>query len=179
VPAPAERSPCGTIGGPTPVTDAGRSFPVPSYLPPPARTLLPWTRRYVAGIAARAQVDPGDVWDEALAALLRASVFFKAGAGTFTRYAKCAVGRGTARYVQRPARRRHRHGPTVPLDDPAAVPLLTVASAEAEAVGREQARQRARVLRQHEQLAIARADHNTARRLRAAADTAERFARRT
>ena len=80
------------------------AFPVPPYLPAPARTLLPWARRYVAITARRANVPLTDAWDEAITALVRASVYFTPGAGTFHAYARTAVIRGLWRYCRRPAR---------------------------------------------------------------------------
>jgi len=80
------------------------AFPVPPYLPAPARTILPWARRYVAITARRAHVPLTDAWDEAITALVRASVYFSPGAGTFHAYAKTAVVRGLWRYCRRPAR---------------------------------------------------------------------------
>jgi hypothetical protein len=69
-------------------------YPVPVYLPAPCASVLPWARRHAAVVAARARVAPADCWDEAVAALLRAAVFFRPGAGTFHRYAQIAVTRG-------------------------------------------------------------------------------------
>ena len=80
------------------------AFPVPPYLPPPARTILPWARRYVATTARRSSLSLDDAWDEAITALLRAAVYFQPGAGTFHAYARTAVIRGLWRYCRRPAR---------------------------------------------------------------------------
>jgi hypothetical protein len=139
--------------------------------------VLPWTRRHVARVAARARVDRGDVWDEAIAALLRAALFFRPGAGSFTTYAKLAVSRGLWRYIERAALTRRRHGALVSLADVLMHPALTSPSAEAEAIAIDTAR-RAELLRQHAALATARADHATAARLREAADTATQTGRR-
>src|SRR5215831_5010622 len=84
--------------------DGHATFPVPPYLPPPARTLLPWARRYVATTARRSSLSVDDAWDEAITALLRAAVYFQPGAGTFHAYARTAVIRGLWRYCRRPTR---------------------------------------------------------------------------
>jgi hypothetical protein len=132
---------------------------------------VPWARRYTAATAARHGLDLDDAWSETLTALLRAAVYFRPGAGTFAHYASRAVVRALWRYG---ARSRHRR-PTVPLESVAAE-LPALPSAEDEVLAADAIR-RAVILRQHEQLAIARADHDTATRLHAAAATAERFAR--
>ena len=147
-------------------------FAVPGFLAPPCHTVLPWTRHHVARVAARARVDPGDLWDEAIAALLRAALHFRQGAGSFTAYAKLAVGRGLWRYIERAALTRRRHGAPVGLDDVLEDPALTAPSAEDEAVARDAAR-RALLLREHAALAAARDDHATAQRLRDAAAVAD------
>lgn len=81
------------------------AFPVPGYLPPAARSLLPFARAYVAQVARRHQLPLADCWDEAVTALLRAAVHFQPGAGRFHVYARTAVIRGLWRYCRRPARR--------------------------------------------------------------------------
>jgi hypothetical protein len=77
---------------------------VPSYLPTPARAVLPFARAYAATAARRYGVPLADCWDEALTALLRASIHFRPGAGRFHAYARTAVIRGLWRYCRRPAR---------------------------------------------------------------------------
>ena len=144
----------------------------------PCHAVLPWTRRHAARVAARARVDPGDVWDEAIAALLRAAIFFRPGAGSFTAYAKLAVTRGLWRYVERGALTRRRHGASVNLEDVFAHPALAAPSAEDEAIARDAAR-RAMILLQHAALAATHDDRATAQRLRTAAAAAEAVAGRT
>jgi hypothetical protein len=63
------------MGRPTPVTDAGRALPVPSYLSHPARSLVPWARRYT--IVTRHGLDLDNGWSETMSALLRAAVYFR------------------------------------------------------------------------------------------------------
>jgi hypothetical protein len=108
-----------------------------------------------------------------LAALLRAAVYFRPGAGTFSAYARRAVTRGLWRYCARGARRR---GFPVSLDDVAEHPALIAPSVEDEVLAADAIR-RALILREHADLAVARHANDTACRLRAAADTAERLAR--
>jgi hypothetical protein len=143
----------------------------PGYLPEPARTLVPWARSAAAKTARRYGVALDDCFDEAIAALLRAGIHFKSGSGTFRHYAQIAVRRALWRYVARP-----RRLPTVALDDPHVTPQLRAPSAEEDVLAREAAA-RALLLRQHAELAEARADRFTARRLRAAATVATRTAR--
>jgi hypothetical protein len=105
-------------------------FPVPPYLPAPARTILPWARRYVAITARRSALPMADAWDEAITALLRASVYFQPGAGSFVAYARTAVIRGLWRYCRCHCHRtpcRCRRTPRI-LPDPARA--LTAPSAE-------------------------------------------------
>src|SRR5215475_6166596 len=92
----AEASHCGTDGGPaTPRLS----------LPPAARTLLPFPRSYCRTAARRYRVPLSDCWDEAVTALLRASLHFRPGPGTFSGYARTAIVRGLWRYCRRPAQR--------------------------------------------------------------------------
>src|SRR5215475_11177688 len=94
------------------------AFPVPSFLPSATRALLPSARRYAAHAARRYRVPLTDCWDEAVTALLRATIYFRPGPGSFHAYATTAVRRGLWRYCRRPSR------PTVSLDTvpPAALP---------------------------------------------------------
>jgi hypothetical protein len=154
-----------------PVPDPARAaFPVPPYLPPAARTLVPWARRYAATTARRSAISLTDAWDEALTALIRAATYFKPGAGTFTHYARTAVVRGLWRYCRRPP-----HPPTVDVTDAAVQRTLVAPSAEDEAAARDAVR--ASILREHAALATTRGDLLTAHQLRAAAATAARTAR--
>ena len=111
--------------------DGHATFPVPPYLPPPARTILPWARRYVATTARRSQLSLDDAWDEAITALLRASVYFQPGAGTFHAYARTAVIRGLWRYCRRPARLPLEELPARALTAPSAETLAGLADAAA------------------------------------------------
>lgn len=105
---------------PQPRTPRGAAFPVPDFLPAAARTVLPWTRRHVLAFASANHIPLHDAWSEALAALIRASVYFQSGAGSFTSYARTAVLRALPRYcARRPYRNVLRHA--APLD---AVPGL-------------------------------------------------------
>ena len=79
---------------------------MPSYLPEVARYVVPWARRKVLELAGKnPDVAVGDLWDEAVAALVRAAVYFdpetNRGAVTvrFADYAKTAVVRGLWRYA--------------------------------------------------------------------------------
>jgi hypothetical protein len=113
-------------------------FPVPPYLPAPARTILPWARRYVAITARRSHLPAADAWDEAITALLRASVYFQPGAGTFAHYARTAVIRGLWRYCRRP--RRDDTAPPPPtraLTAPSAETVAALADAAADYVALE------------------------------------------
>jgi hypothetical protein len=113
-------------------------LPIPPDLPPHARTLLPWVRRTVASTARTLALDPTDAWDEAITALLRATVYFRPGAGTFATYARPAVSRGLWRYVARSALHHRRLTATI-VHDPTTSPLATSPSAEDEALARETA----------------------------------------
>jgi hypothetical protein len=161
-------------------------FPVPAYLPARVRPVLPWARRHAARVAVRYQATLADLWDEALRALLRAAVYYQPqdattyrsnrytkplpDAQSFRYYAKIAVNRACWRYCL-----RGRRVWLVGLEEH---PVETAPSAEDEAIAREAAR-RAWTLREHEALAAARGDVDTASRLQAAASAAERVARST
>jgi len=152
---------------------APAAFPVPPYLPPAARTVVPWARQYAATTARRASLSRDDTWDEALAALLRAAVYFRPGAGTFAHYCRTSIVRGLWRYATRAAVRQARHGTHVPLEEASVLPALTVASAEEIVLACELAASRARTLTQHATLAASRGDAATADILRAAAHLAK------
>jgi hypothetical protein len=81
--------------------------------------VLPFARAYAAAAARRYQLPLADCWDEAITALIRASVHFRPGAGRFHVYARTAVIRGLWRYCRRPARCRMAPIDTVP---PGSVP---------------------------------------------------------
>jgi len=98
-------------------------FPVPAYLPDATRAVLPFARRYCARAARSYGVPLADCWDEALTALLRASLHFRPGAGTFHAYARTAIVRGLWRYCRRPVSGR----PALGLD---AVPPATLPDVE-------------------------------------------------
>lgn len=74
------------------------AYPVPGYLPAPARTVLPWAKRKVAHLAAASRVPLADLWDEVITALLRADLTFRPGAGSYTKYAQTCITRGLWRY---------------------------------------------------------------------------------
>lgn len=92
-------------------------LPVPAYLPEDAGPVLGWTKRHVAIVAARYGANLDDLWDEAVTALIRASIHFRpeppAGKGggrdgspydpvkAFSAYAKLAVHRACWRYCIR------------------------------------------------------------------------------
>ena len=112
----------------------------------PDASILPWTRRHVATVAAQYAASVDDLWDEAVTAILRALVYFQPqdpatyrsstyaaplpAAKSFKYYAQIAVNRACWRYVVRGHVRRL---PTVELleDD------VTMPSAEEEAIARE------------------------------------------
>jgi hypothetical protein len=84
------------------------------------RPLVPWTQRYVAAQAARHHLGIDDLWDEALTALLRVSLYADFVSGNATggihprmHYAQTAVRRACWRYV---VRRALKHPPMVCLD---------------------------------------------------------------
>jgi hypothetical protein len=123
-------------------------------MPEQGLSIVPWARRQVAKLSKSHPVDAGDLWDEAITALLRACVHFKPGAGTFAVYAKMCVTRGLWRYTlptltvrQTPGSRKRgahngynlRH---VSLED---VKDMSVPSAEEIAIARERVRDRSRV----------------------------------
>src|SRR5215468_6302775 len=83
------------------------AFPVPPYLPLPARALLP--------------LPLADCWDEAVTALLRAAIHFRPGPGSFHAYAQVAIRRGLWRYCRRPS-----HPTTISLDAVPPSPLPDV-----------------------------------------------------
>src|SRR5262249_6504566 len=162
-------------------TQADR-VPVPAYVPRELLgPLVPWSQRYVFRLAATTVASLDDLWDEALTALLRASMYGDPVPGACGntiggRYGQTAVRRACWRYVMRGSVGR----PTpVPLEDAAACPELAAPSAEAEALAREAAARRAWILREQAALAAARGTDDTAGRLRAAASAADRVARRS
>jgi hypothetical protein len=149
---------------------------VPGYLPENTRAVLPWTRRYVAKLAAQQAAPLEDLWDEAIAALLRAVVHYDPSSGyRFSTYACNSVIRGCWRYAARAQHRARKLGARHAIDETLAGELCAP-SAEDEGIAR-QAAHRALVLRQHAALADARRDDDTASRLRAAASAAARVAR--
>lgn len=113
---------------------------MPSYLPAPAVTVVPWTERYVAALARRnPAVSREELWDEAVAALLRAAVYFRDGAGTFRRYAQLSVQRACWRYVLPDRRYGHNVRRPLVVAEPEDLLQETASSAEDEALGREAA----------------------------------------
>lgn len=122
-------------------------FQVPAYLPAEARSQVPWAERYVLRLARRnPTVSLEELWDETIAALLRAAVYFRDGSGTFRAYAQTAVQRGLWRYVlpdQTPGHTHHPRRAVVAVED-VPVDLLTAPSAEDEAAAREAVVQRVR-----------------------------------
>jgi hypothetical protein len=158
------------------VPDAHRADPyrVPGFVPTPCRSLLHWVRAYAAGVAARAHVDFGDVMDEAVAAMLRSSLAFRQGTGSFAGFTKVVVRRGLHRYIVRHARAVARHGHHKPLDDVAMERALTVPSAEDQVIAADMLR--AHWLREHAELARRAGDLAAVRRLLDAAAVAERTA---
>ena len=91
---------------------AGKAPPVPAYLPTDlVGHVLAWTYKYCHRTAGQHGVPLADLWDEAITALLRATLHGDLVHGTIgTHYAQTAVRRACWRYVLR----GHRH--TVPLD---------------------------------------------------------------
>src|SRR5262245_59022588 len=154
-----------------PATGPADLVPVPAYVPRELLgPLVPWSQRYVFRLAATTGASLDDLWDEALTALLRATIHGDRVPGACGNtigghYGQTAVRRACWRYVMRGRLRR----PTpVPLEDAAACPDLTARSAEAEAIARETAR-RTFLLREHATLAAARGNVDTTGCLRAAA----------
>ena len=132
-------------------------------------------------------------WDETIAALLRAALYYDAGSGPFAGYAHTAIHRACWRYVCRQVEKRplllviasvdrdagtgddsaHPRHDYVDLDAELAWP-----SAEDEVLAREAAR-RAWLLREHAALAATHGDDDTVTRLRDAATEATTVARAT
>ena len=82
---------------------------VPAYLPAEARAVVPWARSHVTRLAAKhPDRDLGDLWDEVIRALLRATVHFTHERGTFRAYAQTAISRGLWRYAL-PSREVRKH----------------------------------------------------------------------
>ena len=161
-----------------PVLTAG-SCPVPDYVPPLVRPVLPWARRHVARASARYGIGIEDLWDEAITALLRVSIHRADNAQDIRaddHYCRTAIHRACWRYVVRDHVRRQRHCIRVALEDVAESGELVAPSAEAEAIARDSAR-RAWLLREHAALAAARGDDDTRSRLCAAASAADHVAR--
>src|SRR5262245_42015769 len=159
---------------------AAGSCPVPDYVPPLVRAVLPWARQHVARVSARYGIGIEDLWNEAIAALLRVSIHRAENAHEIRgcdHYCRTAVHRACWRYVVRDHVRRQRHGTRVALEDVAQSAELTAPSAEAEAIACDAAR-RAFILREHAALAAARGDYDTTSRLCTAASAADRLARR-
>jgi Sigma-70 region 2 len=149
---------------------------VPGYLPALVHPVVPWARRHVARVAARYVVSINDLWDEAVTALLRATVSYKPGTGAFPPYARTAVHRACARAVNVGQHRRRSRLWTVAFEETGERLELTAPSAEAEAIAREAVR-RAWMLREHAALAAAHGDIETTTRLRDAATAAATAAR--
>jgi hypothetical protein len=132
----------------------------------------------VARVAARYGIGIEDLWNEAIAALLRVSIHRADNAHEIRgcdHYCRTAIQRACWRYVVRDHLRRQRHGIRVALEDVAESVELMAPSAEAEAIARDAAR-RAWLLREHAALATARGE-DTRSRLYAAASAAEKVAR--
>jgi hypothetical protein len=116
-----------------------------------------------------------DLWDETIAALVRASVSYTPTTGAFGPYARTAIHRACWRYVIRGHVTRTGHGAKMSLEDAGERQELTAPSAEAEVIARE-AVCRAWVLREHAALASSRGDTATTTRLREASTVAETVA---
>jgi hypothetical protein len=160
---------------PAPMTERAPRLLVPGYLPQNARAVLPWTRRYVAKLAAQQTAPLEDLWDEAIAALLREGVHYDSSSGyRFSTYACNSVIRGCWRYAARAQHRARKLGARHAIDETLAGELWAP-SAEDEAAAREALR-RAVLLREHAALATARGDLDTTTRLPDAATTAEGLA---
>jgi hypothetical protein len=156
------------------VTAPAPRLPVPGYLPAIAHPVLPWTRRRVQLLAGRSGARVDDLWDEAVAALIRAAVHYDPTTGyAFSTYACRSVLRACDRYVLRGQRAR----PVVSLEDAGDSQELTAPSAEAEAMARDALRWTL-LLREHAALASSRGDCDTTPRLLEAASAADRVARR-
>lgn len=158
------------------MTAPAPGLPVPGYLPENARAVLPWTRRHVAKLAAQQAAPLEDLWDEAIAALVRAGVHYDPTTGVrFSTYACNSVIRGCWRYAARAQHRARKLGARQAIDDTLAGEL-SAPSAEDEAAARETLR-RALLLREHAGLAATRGDLETTTRLLDAATAAEARAR--
>src|SRR5215831_15811396 len=79
------------------------SLPVPAYLPASVRRVLPWARQHLVRVCRRYRVSRDDVWDEIIAALLRASLHHDTPEriSLQDRYTRTAVHRACWRYVAR------------------------------------------------------------------------------
>jgi hypothetical protein len=109
-------------------------FQVPSYLPPIALPVVPWTKHHVARLAKAPNLNASDLWDEAVTALLRATVYYDPASGPFPPYARTSVHRACWRYVVRGARRLPPHLPYAPeLDALEASPEAILLALEAAA----------------------------------------------
>jgi DNA-directed RNA polymerase specialized sigma24 family protein len=149
------------------------SCPVPDYMPPLVRPVVPWARRHVAAVARRYGLGQHDLWDETLTALLRAAIYYIPETGAFAPYAHTAIHRACWRYVVRQVARRP---PMTTLADVGECPELTAPSAEAEAIARDAAC-RAWLLCEHAARAAVHGDPDTATRLRDAATESATVAR--
>jgi len=98
---------------------------VPAYLPRDVLgPLIPWAQGYVKRLAAQTGAPLTELWDEAVTALLRASIHGdrvpgSAGSTIGGRYGQTAVRRACWRYTYalRPFSTRVAHRTHVPLDD--------------------------------------------------------------
>jgi DNA-directed RNA polymerase specialized sigma24 family protein len=123
-------------------------------------------------VARRYHTGLDDLWDETIAALLRATLHYDAAGGPFAGYAHTAIHRACWRYVVRQAAKRP---PMVSLEDAGEFLELTAPSAEDEAIAHDAAR-RAWLLREHAALAAARGDTATSTTLEDAATAASTVA---
>jgi hypothetical protein len=158
---------------------AAGSRPVPDYVPPLVRPVLPWARQYVARVSARYGVGIDDLWDEAINALLRVPIHRADNAQDIRgcdHYCRTAIHRCCWRYVVRDHLRRQRHGTRLELEEVVESGKLKAPSAEAEMIARNAAR-RAWLLREHAALAAAKGDPDTATLLQDAAAHAATIAR--
>jgi len=71
---------------------------VPGYLPEIARPLTFWAKRHCIQVSRRYHAPVTDLWDEALTALLRASLHYSSEIGPFAPYARTAIHRACWRY---------------------------------------------------------------------------------
>jgi hypothetical protein len=118
----------GLAGPSAGATATSSHFPVPGYLTASVRAVVPWARRHVARVAARYQASLDDLWDETIAALVRASVSYVPSTGAFGPYARTAIHRACARAVNVGQRRRRFRLWTVALEDAGEHQELTGAS---------------------------------------------------